>query len=105
MDNLHRFKAEFFKALAHPQRLAILDQLRLGEFSVNSLAEQLNLEPSTVSHQLAILRNRGFVASRKQKTVVYYRVSDLEVYPFLDLGRQVFQRQLARQAALLEETP
>ncbi|RMD75745.1 MAG: ArsR family transcriptional regulator, partial [Chloroflexi bacterium] len=73
---LYRFKAEFFKALGHPTRLAILDQLRAGERSVQELQQALAIEQSSVSQQLAVLRNKNIVDSRKEGTTVYYRVRD-----------------------------
>ncbi|HEU5323054.1 MAG TPA: metalloregulator ArsR/SmtB family transcription factor, partial [Methylomirabilota bacterium] len=49
--DLQAFKAEFFKALAHPVRIRILELLRDGERSVNELREALDLDQSTVSQQ------------------------------------------------------
>ena len=100
---LHKFKAEFFKALGHPVRLAILDALRTGEQSVGQLVEALGADQSSISQQLAILRQRGFVTSRKEGTTVYYRTADLEVYAFLDLGRQIFERQLFQTGQVLAQ--
>jgi DNA-binding transcriptional ArsR family regulator len=91
---LHRFKAEFFKALGNPIRLAILDTLRSGEKSVGDLYAELELEQSSVSQQLAVLRQKGFVEARKAGTTVFYTVRDPEVYAFLDMGRKIFERQL-----------
>lgn len=100
---LHRFKAEFFKALGHPVRLAILDALREGEKSVGRLAEELGLEQPSISQQLSVLRQRGFVETRKEGTSIYYRTADPKVYAFLDLGRAIFERQLKTQSDLLSE--
>lgn len=102
LELLHRFKAEFFKALGHPLRLAILDALRGGEKSVSELRELLAVEQSTLSQQLAVLRQRGFVDARREGTQVYYAVRDPEVYAFLDLGRRVFEKQLQAQTELLD---
>lgn len=98
-----RFKADFFKALGHPLRLAILDALRDGEQSVTQLQERMGTDQSSVSQQLAILRARGFIEFRKEGTTAYYRVRDLEVYAFLDLGRAIFERQLEHSGQVLEE--
>ncbi|MER3481090.1 MAG: transcriptional regulator [Meiothermus sp.] len=103
LSPLHRFKAEFFKALGHPVRLAILDALREGEKSVNQLVEELELEQPSVSQQLSVLRQRGFLQARKEGTSVYYRTTDPTVYAFLDLGRAIFERQLKTQSDLLSE--
>ena len=98
---LRQFKAEFFKALAHPLRLAILDALRNGERSVSQLHANTSSDQSAISQQLAILRTKGFVDFRKEGTTVYYRTRDLEVYEFLDLGRRIFERQLEHSSDLL----
>lgn len=100
---LHQFKAEFFKALAHPLRLAILDILRTGEKSVSQLVTELKNEQPAISQQLSILRQRGFVEARKEGTSVYYRTTDSDVYAFLDLGRVIFERQLAQSGRILAQ--
>lgn len=100
---LHRFKAEFFKALSHPLRLAILDSLRQGEKSVGQLVAELNADQPAVSQQLSILRQRGFVETRKEGTTIFYRTADPEVYVFLDLGRTIFERQLAQSGEMLAQ--
>ena len=64
MAELSQFKAEFFKALAHPLRIRILDELRKREVGVNDLCARLEVEQSTLSQQLAILRNRNIVVGR-----------------------------------------
>ncbi len=70
------FKAEFFKALAHPIRIRIVDCLRDGEKGVNELSEMLQIEPANVSQQLAVLRFRNIVTGRKSGSSVFYSVSD-----------------------------
>ncbi|GAB5601830.1 metalloregulator ArsR/SmtB family transcription factor [Thermus sp. FJN-A] len=99
---LHRYKAEFFKALAHPLRLAILDALREGEKSVSSLQRELGAEQSGLSRQLSLLRERGLVEARREGQMVYYRTRDPEVYTFLDLGRRIFERHLEAERGRLE---
>ncbi len=101
MTPLHRFKAEFFKALAHPLRLAILDALREGEKSVSQLVQELKVEQSTLSQQLGLLRQKGLLEARREGSAVLYRTKDPEVYAFLDLGRKIFERQLKENQALL----
>ncbi|MER3462313.1 MAG: transcriptional regulator, partial [Armatimonadota bacterium] len=61
------------------------------------------LEQPSLSQQLSILRQRGFVEVRKEGTSVYYRTADPDVYAFLDLGRAIFERQLAQSGALLAQ--
>lgn len=100
-SSLHDFKADFFKALGHPLRLRILEALREGEKSVSVLQTELEVEQSTLSQQLGVLRQRGFVSARKDGTLIYYSVKDREVYAFLDLGRALFERHLQHSRELL----
>jgi DNA-binding transcriptional ArsR family regulator len=65
-QELANFKAEFFKALAHPIRIRIIDCLRNGEKGVNELSDILRIEPANVSQQLAILRVRNIVLGVRQ---------------------------------------
>jgi ArsR family transcriptional regulator len=44
-QKLSNFKAEFFKALAHPLRISILDELREGELTVNEISQKFSIEP------------------------------------------------------------
>lgn len=91
---LHQFKSEFFKAMAHPVRIAILELLRPGEQTVSGLQAALAIEPSSVSQQLAILRSRQIVEGRKVGTSVYYRVPDPQVFTILDAAREIFEVHL-----------
>ena len=94
MTDFRRFKAEFFKALAHPLRIAVLDALRDGELGVNDLCALLKVEQSTLSQQLAVLRNRNIVVGRKEGLNVYYSVNDKTVFKLLDVAKQIFNNQL-----------
>ncbi|MGY2896511.1 ArsR/SmtB family transcription factor [Deinococcus sp. UYEF24] len=96
-QRLHRYKAEIFKALAHPLRLAILDALRDGERTVTQLQDLTGGEQTTISQHLVVLRTNHFVTFRKEGTLAYYRNEDPDVYLLLDLGRQLYNRQLERQ--------
>ena len=100
---LHRFKAEFFKALGHPARLVILEHLRGGEKSVNELQALLGIDQSSVSQQLAILRNRNIVEARKEGTTIYYRARDAMIYQLLDVAREIFNNQLIDTHAMLQQ--
>lgn len=100
-QDLHEFKADFFKALGHPLRLRILAALREQEKSVSTLQTELSVEQSTLSQQLGILQKKGFIISRREGTLNYYRAKDPDIYRFLDLGRQLFERHLQSSQQLL----
>ena len=103
---LQTFKAELFKALAHPARIRILELLRTGEMTVSELQARLEIEaPSVVSQQLSVLRARGLVAGRKEGTSVYYRVVDPKLFALLDDARLLFENHLLALQAMAEEEP
>ena len=68
--------AELMKTLAHSGRLMALCALTEEERSVGELAEQLDLTTQAMSQQLAILRNKGLVKTRKSGQTVYYALAD-----------------------------
>ena len=100
---LQSFKAEFFKALAHPLRVRILELLRARERSVQELQAAVGVDQSTVSQQLAVLRGRNVVRARKQGTTVRYAVVDPLVGELLDVARRIFNNQLTGSQTLLRE--
>lgn len=102
-EPFRRFKAEFFRALGHPVRLAILDHLRAGEKSVNELQVLLESDQSTVSQQLAVLRNRNIVNTRKEGATVYYRVHDSMIFQLLDVAHDIFNNHLVDTQEMLQQ--
>ena len=100
---LPHFKAEFFKALAHPVRIQILDALRNGKKSVNELSELLHIEQANVSQQLAILRLRNIVTGAKAGSSVFYSVSDPALFQLLDAAKEIFNNQLVGVQHMLRE--
>ena len=103
MSQVRHFKAEFFKALAHPLRIAVLDALRKGELGVNELCNHLKVEQSTLSQQLSVLRSRNIVAGRKEGLNVYYSVRDATVFKLLDVAKEIFNNHLIGVRIILEE--
>lgn len=102
-DELPKFKAEFFRALAHPARIRILEALIRGERSVQELQEALGLEQPVVSQQLAVLRAKNIVAARKEGTTVRYTVRDALLGNLLDVARRIFDKHLVGTQSLLRE--
>jgi len=78
------------KAMSHPLRLKILCTLGDQEVSVQEIVEQVGTSQSNISQHLAILRDKGILASRKDANRVYYRVSDFRTLKLIGMMRQVF---------------
>ena len=100
---LQVFKAEFFKALAHPLRIRILEFLLEGERSVQELQAELSLEQPIVSQQLAVLRAKNIVGARKEGTTVRYAVRDPRLGELLAVARRIFNAHLIGTQAMLRE--
>lgn len=100
---LRTFKADFFKALAHPLRIEILDALREGELTVNEISLQFEIEPANASQQLAVLRNKNIVFARKEGANVYYSVIDKTVFKLLDVAKEIFVNHLVGVSELLKK--
>jgi DNA-binding transcriptional ArsR family regulator len=100
-ERLHRFKAEFFKALGHPLRIRILELLRDGPLSVTQIQEATGVPGSSVSQQLAVLRGRSILATERRGTTIRYRVADDELFELLDVARRIFNAHLADTIDLL----
>ena len=77
--------ADRFKALAEPNRLAILSALHAGELNVGALVARTGLGQANVSRHLDQLRRHGFVERRKAGLNVFYRVADAEVFRICDV--------------------
>jgi ArsR family transcriptional regulator len=102
-SDLRRFKAEFFQALAHPTRIAIVEQLRSGELSAGALIERLELAQANGSQHLSILRTKRILVARKEGNQVFYSVRDPRIIQVLDVMREYFYDQLAGDQVLLGE--
>jgi DNA-binding transcriptional ArsR family regulator len=97
------FKADFFKALAHPLRISILDALRDGEITVNEISHRFGVEPANASQQLAVLRNKNIVSTRKEGANVYYSAVDPAIFELLDVALKIFDNHLVGVRSILEE--
>jgi len=99
----YSFKAEFFKALAHPLRIQVLDELRAGPLSVGELQDRTGAEQSTLSQQLGVLRARNLVNTQRKGTTINYEIRDPAIWLLLDRARDIFDNHLVNARALLED--
>jgi len=102
-SDLQVFKAEFFRALAHPARIRILEVLTSGERSVQELQQALALDQPLVSQQLAVLRGKNIVVTRKEGTTVRYALKDPRVAALLATAREIFDLHLVDTQSMLKE--
>jgi ArsR family transcriptional regulator len=102
-EPLQAFKAAFFKALAHPVRIRILELLVKGDRSVQELQSALGADQPVVSQHLAVLRVNNIVAGRKEGVTVRYFVRDPQIAELLDTARRIFNNHLVSTQDLLRQ--
>ena len=102
-EDLQAFKAAFFRALAHPVRIRILELLVNGEKNVQELQDALGVEQPVVSQQLAVLRQTNIVAGRKEGVSVRYSVRDPLIAELLNTARRIFNNHLVGTQDLLRQ--
>jgi len=81
--------ARFFRGLADPTRVRILEHLMGGEKCVREIVDELRIPQSSISTHLSCLRWCGYVSSRKEGRNVYYQVTDNRVLEILRLARAI----------------
>jgi ArsR family transcriptional regulator len=100
---IYKVKAEFFKTLGHPVRIRVLEVLREGERSVSELIPEVEVEPSHLSQQLAILRRANLVRSHKVGSSVIYSVTEPQIFELLEVAKSILTSSLSETKELLEE--
>ncbi|MCB2262620.1 MAG: metalloregulator ArsR/SmtB family transcription factor [Candidatus Thiosymbion ectosymbiont of Robbea hypermnestra] len=88
-DDIER-ASRSLKAMSHPLRLKILCTLGGQEVSVQQIVDYVGTSQSNISQHLAILRDKGILAARKDANRVYYRVSDARTLQLVGMMREVF---------------
>jgi len=78
------------QAIAHPLRLKILCLIGNAELSVLEIVDAVGTSQSNVSQHLAVLRDTGILAARKEANKVFYRIGDPRVLQMIALTRQIF---------------
>jgi ArsR family transcriptional regulator len=89
MPDIAVVKAEFFRAIAHPVRIRVLELLSDAERTVGELQAQLGLEQSHLSHQLGVLRRAGVVVTRREGSSVVYALDDPRMAEILTTARRI----------------
>ncbi|GAA3951405.1 transcriptional regulator [Amorphoplanes auranticolor] len=100
---LYQAKAEMFRVLGHPVRIRVLELLQAGPLAVRDLLGEIDVEPSTLSQHLAVLRRAGVVASVRDDGPVRYALSTPAVADLLAAGRRILGAVLADRDGLLAE--
>jgi ArsR family transcriptional regulator len=95
-------RARVLKAMAHPTRLFIIEELEKEERCVCDLTAMIGADISTVSKHLSVLRQAGIVLDDKRGNQVFYRLRVPCILNFFGCVESVLENQVRSQAALLE---
>lgn len=89
--------AKYFKALAEPMRLKVLNALQDGEKNVGELTEISGGSQANVSKHLSLLTQYELVKRESRGTSVYYKIADPSVYKLCELVCGQIGNRLAAQ--------
>lgn len=88
------------KAMAHPTRLMVLEELTKGERCVCDLQVLVGCDMSTMSKHLSVLRNEGLITAERRGTQIYYTLTVPCVMNFFQCADAVLKSNAARSAKL-----
>ena len=94
-------RANVFKALSHPSRLLIVEELAQKERCVCELTEMVGADMSTVSKHLSVLKGAGIIQDEKRGLQVYYRLKMPCVLRFFDCVGDVIETNVKEQWELV----
>ena len=100
---LYAAKAEFFRTLGHPARIRVLELLSERDRAVHELLDEIVIEPSNLSHQLAVLRRSSLVVARREHGEVVYSISVPEVRDLLAAARAILTGLVSTATSLEDE--
>ncbi|MET8563501.1 metalloregulator ArsR/SmtB family transcription factor [Streptomyces flaveolus] len=100
---LYEAKAEFFRMLGHPVRIRVLELLQDGPRPVRDLLAEIEVEPSNLSQQLAVLRRSGIVTATRTGSTVVYELAGGDVAELLTAARRILAVLLGGRRDLLDE--
>ncbi|MFD9125384.1 ArsR/SmtB family transcription factor [Kitasatospora sp. NPDC059571] len=105
---LYEAKAAFFRTLGHPARIRVLELLQDRPMPVHELLGRIDIEPSNLSQQLAVLRRTQLVTATREGNTVVYALSTPDVVDLLHAARRILTEMITDQGELLDalrETP
>ena len=100
---LYQSKAEFFRTLGHPVRIRVLELLGDGPMPVRDLLADVDIEASSLSQQLAVLRHAGIITSHRDGASVVYALAGPDVADLMQAARRFLTEVIAARSELLDE--
>ncbi len=95
---IYQMQADLCHSMSHPARLQIMHALFEGAKNVGEIAEITQLNQSTVSRNLAILRQSGIVLSERRAQEIFYHVANPKMIEVCNMMRVVLAEQISQQS-------
>jgi ArsR family transcriptional regulator len=95
----YEMRASIIKAMAHPTRLLIIDELSNHERCVGEITDMVGADTSTVSKHLLVLKNAGLIEDDKRGQMVYYALSCTCIPKFISCIESVLKERAEKQMA------
>ncbi len=103
-QTVFEIQAELCKAIGNPLRMEILHLLRDRPLSVSEIASATGQDQTTISRNLATLRNAGVVVSQREGNNILYRIANPKLMRICDSMREVLSEQIGERSRLMDET-
>jgi ArsR family transcriptional regulator len=98
----HEARAKIIKAMAHPSRLFIIEELSKKERCVGELTDMIGADASTVSKHLSVLKNAGLVADEKRANSIFYSLCCPCIMDFMDCVENVLSANTKQHNEMLK---
>lgn len=102
-DKVYGELARISKSMANPHRLEIIELLAQGEYSVEQIAEQINLPIANASQHLQVLKHAQLVDVNRQGNFIYYRLANMNVFKAWKALRELGVERIATIEKLVKE--
>ena len=86
---IYEAHAKICQVLSNPKRLEVIDLLRTGEKAVGELMKQMGVTKANLSQQLAVMRDKGVLETRREGQKIYYRLAFPKMLRAYDLLREI----------------
>ena len=97
---IFELQAEICQTLANPKRLQILSLLKKGELSVGEMVNAMKIAKANLSQHLSIMRQKGILLTRREGTMIYYRLARPKITEACTIMREILMDSLADQEKL-----
>ena len=101
LQRRYEARAAIIKAIAHPSRLFIVEELKKQDRNVGELTEMIGADASTVSKHLSILKNAGIITDERKGTTIIYHLQTPCILNFIGCVEDVLQVKAQGQMDLL----